>query len=287
MSVEHGTGEGGLERLVLRADDGATAEVYRHGAHVSSWRPAPFGDERLFLSSRALFRTGTAIRGGIPVIFPQFAAEGPLPRHGFARTTLWTLEDSRRDPAGDVGATFRLTDSPETRRLWDVSFLATLTVRVGGARLSVLLGVENTGTRPFRFTAALHTYLRLHDARRTTVIGLHGARYRESGAADGFAFDASERVVIEDAIDRVYLDVPVPLTVREPRRTTVVEREGFPDVVLWNPGTRGAAALSDLEPGEEHRMLCVEAAAVGAPVELEPGRRWQGSQSLVAVAAWH
>ena len=67
--------------------------VYLHGAHVTSWKPARDHDERLFLSERSEFRAGTAIRGGIPVIFPQFAAEGPLPRHGFARTSEWTLDD--------------------------------------------------------------------------------------------------------------------------------------------------------------------------------------------------
>ena len=71
-------GRGGLEKVVLRSRDGALAEVYLHGAHVTSWRPAGTREERLFLSERSEFRGGAAIRGGIPVIFPQFAAEGPL-----------------------------------------------------------------------------------------------------------------------------------------------------------------------------------------------------------------
>lgn len=47
------------------------------------------GKGRLFTSPRAVFRSGQAIRGGIPVIFPQFGACGPGLRHGFARLLEW------------------------------------------------------------------------------------------------------------------------------------------------------------------------------------------------------
>ena len=64
---------------------------------------------------------------------------------------------------GDVVASFLLPDSPETRAVWPVAFLATLTIRVGGARLGVTLSVDNTGSDSLSFTAAVHTYLRVSD----------------------------------------------------------------------------------------------------------------------------
>src|SRR5436305_1852990 len=85
-------GEGGLPKLILVAPDGARAEIYLHGAHVTSWIPAGDG-ERLFLSASSAFRPGAAIRGGVPVVFPQFSDRGPLPKHGFARTSEWELVD--------------------------------------------------------------------------------------------------------------------------------------------------------------------------------------------------
>ena len=66
----------------------ARATVLPYGAHVTSWITAD-GDERLYLSGRTAYRAGAAIRGGVPVIFPQFSDVGPLPRHGFARTRAW------------------------------------------------------------------------------------------------------------------------------------------------------------------------------------------------------
>ena len=81
-------GNGNMPKMVLSTADGARAEIYLHGAHLTSWVPAG-GSEALFLSPKAEFVQGSAIRGGVPVIFPQFSDLGPLPKHGFARTLDW------------------------------------------------------------------------------------------------------------------------------------------------------------------------------------------------------
>lgn len=274
-------GEGGLPKVVLDAHDGASAEVYLLGAHITSWRPAIDRAERLFLSARSGFQRGVAIRGGIPVIFPQFAAEGPLPRHGFARTSDWTLADHRHE-GSDAVASFTLADSDATREIWPASFLATLTVRVGADRLVVTFAVENTGPHPLTFTSALHTYLRVQNVHEAALVGLHGSRYRESGATGGLAFDTDEVIRVRGEIDRVFVDAHAPLTLRERGRSMRVEQEGYADVVVWNPGAERAAALTDMEPGGELHMLCVEAAAVQLPIVLTEGRRWTASQVLTA-----
>jgi glucose-6-phosphate 1-epimerase len=38
-----------------------------------------------------------------------------------------------------------------------------------------------------------------------------------------------------------------------------------------------------MDPSGWLRMLCVEAAAIGTPVRLEPGERWTGQQMLTAL----
>jgi glucose-6-phosphate 1-epimerase len=275
-------GAGGLSLVALRAADGASADVYLHGAHVTSWRPAPGDEERLFLSTRSEFRAGTAIRGGIPVIFPQFAAEGPLPRHGFARTAAWALDSVQPADGGSVVATLALRDTPETRAVWPAQFHATLTVRVGGATLTVGLGVENTGASPLAFTSALHTYLRVQDVARVEVVGLEGARYRDAVERTTLRTDTMPVLRVTGELDRVYVGAPAAVLVREAGRALRVETRDFPDVVLWNPGRKRAADLPDMDAGGERAMLCVEAAVVQTPVTLAPGARWQGSQTLDA-----
>ena len=274
------TGAGGLPLVPLRAADGAAAEVYLHGGHVTSWRPAPDEEERLFLSARSEFRAGAAIRGGIPVIFPQFSEEGPLPRHGFARTAEWRLRSVGRTDEGDAVATLTFTDSAETRAVWSAEFVATLTVRVGGPRLLTELEVQNTGAAPFSFTCALHTYLRVRDVAQVEVLGLQHHRYRDSVDPTRLRTDEEPLLRITGELDRVYVGAPRAVVVREPRRALRVEAREFPDIVLWNPGRKRAAALVDMEPEGERAMLCVEAAVVQSPIALATGGRWHGSQTL-------
>lgn len=267
--------------VTLRAEDGAVAEVHRHGAHVTSWRPMGEADDRLYLSARSGFDGTAAIRGGVPVIFPQFAAEGPLPRHGFARTSLWSLGCIAREADGTAEAELVLRDSAETREIWDAAFKAVLAVAVVARQLTITLRVENVGEQAFSFTAALHTYLRVHDVREAEIHGLRGTLYRVSGDRALVADDA-DRLLLPDHLDRVYVGAPSPLELRERDRSMLLEAEGFPDAVIWNPGREHAAALHDLEPGDERRFVCIEAAAVQMPITLGAGRRWAGTQTLTA-----
>ena len=76
----------GLKALRLRAS-GSEALVYLHGAHLASFRTSEHG-ELLWLSEKARYAPGKAIRGGVPICFPWFGAHAraELPAHGFART---------------------------------------------------------------------------------------------------------------------------------------------------------------------------------------------------------
>lgn len=259
-----------LPKLLIESPDGARAEVYLHGAHVTSWVEAGH-DEHLYLSPRSEFRSGSPIRGGIPVIFPQFSTFGPLPKHGFARTSEWNL----------VGpATFRLTDSTATRAVWPHPFVAEVTVAVGGRTLDVRFSVWNSGSEPFEFTTALHTYPRVADVRRVLVLGLEGARYRDSTAGGAERVQPEHPLSIGGDVDRIYPDVSGPVEIRESHHSTRCSMTGFRDVVIWNPGP--TANLPDMEPGAYQRMLCVEAAAIAIPVRLGPGEEWGGTQRLEA-----
>ena len=271
--------------LNLVAADGARISVHRHGAHITSWTPVD-GLERLYLSGMTDYRPTAAIRGGIPVIFPQFAAEGPLPKHGFARTAQWQLVEIAPTAAGGLSLRLQLEDSETTRAVWPQAFVAELSATIGGAQLAVSLSVRNRGSEAFSFTAALHTYLAVDDLAAARVLGLRGLRYRDTANGGVLRDEVETEVAIAGEVERINLDAPNELLLREPgaslSRNLRIGQQGFCDTVVWNPGAAKAAQLSDLDPDGYLRMLCIEAAVVGRPVTLAPGASWVGSQTLTA-----
>jgi glucose-6-phosphate 1-epimerase len=269
------SGAGNLPKMVLTTSTGACAEVYLHGAHVTSWIPVD-GAERLFLSEKSVFRAGVAIRGGVPVVFPQFSELGPLPKHGFARTQLWEL--IRVD---EKTATLQLRDSDSTRQLWPYAFEAQLDVTLEDSRLSIELAVTNMDDKPFTFTCALHTYLRVLDIRQTQIENLAGLHYRDTVRGNHDHVERDTALGFAGEVDRVYHQAPEGVIVREPDRSLTVQQRGFVEMVVWNPGAEKGAALSDLESDGYRRFVCVEAAMADTPVYLEPQATWRGSQTLL------
>jgi glucose-6-phosphate 1-epimerase len=244
---------------------------------VVSWKPAG-NAERLFLSRRSPFTEGKAIRGGIPVAFPQFAEQGPLPRHGFVRTRPWTFMGTRETQAGS-GVAFTLERSPDTLAAWPGEFRIELVASLAPGRLEVELRVANAGSEPFAFAGALHTYLAVGDATTARLEGLSGTRYRDRDSRDA-EVETRASVTAKDPVDRVYFSAPPMLRVHDGADVISIGQRGFADTVVWNPGSELSAAMPDMEPEGYRRMLCVEAAAVEPRVSVGPGATWSGAQSL-------
>jgi glucose-6-phosphate 1-epimerase len=267
-----------IPKVLLSTPEGARLELTLHGAQVLSWLPAA-GGEQLFLSRTSEYRPGAAIRGGVPLIFPQFAGRGPLPKHGFARTLPWELLSSE-----DAAAVLRLQDSPATRAIWPYAFRLEYRVALGAQALAMRLRVVNTGAQAFSFTAALHTYLRVEDVHLAAVEGLKGLRYADSAHAEQESVEQNERVTFPGELDRIYFGTQHPVRLIQKDRSLTVQASGFTDTVIWNPGPEKGAGLADLQPGGYLEFVCIESAAIGPAVQLEPGGTWQATQTLTAGA---
>jgi glucose-6-phosphate 1-epimerase len=268
-----------LDRVTLRHFSGATAEVSRRGAQVPSWKRAN-GVEMLFLAQNNEYAPGEAMRGGIPVVFPQFGNMGTLPMHGLLKAAMWEIVESSKDPNGAAYVLLRTSDTEVTRGLWPHPFRATLRVTLDEA-LSTSLTIENSGNAPFEFQAALHTYLRVGDVRRVTIQGLERATYQDWRRKGVQRREGSGPLRIAGAINRVYLRRPDRISMYDESRgrTVLIDRAGFGDVVVWNPGEKDAHTFG-LAEGEDLTMLAVEAAQVEPKVQLAPGQLWSGTQRL-------
>lgn len=259
----------------VTAPDGASVTIALHGGTVVSWIPAA-GKERLYLSDTAVFDALTPIRGGIPVIFPQFGSRGSLPRHGFARTRTWQPTVARIGEDFAL-ATVRLSADASTQAIYAYDFVLELTVMVSADRLDVELEVLNRGETPLTFSGALHTYLRVSEVETIQVEGLQGLRYFDA-LGNEEKTDRGCELIVEDAVDRVYFGSRGAL-LREPHRMLLLRHDGFTDMVVWNPWETACAAIGDLPRDGFRRFICLESAVVEHPVTLAPGEEWIGRQS--------
>ncbi len=265
----------------LVAPDGATALLSLHGGQLLSWQPAG-GGEQLYRSPLSQAAPGLAVRGGVPVIFPQFAAQGPGPRHGLARTRPWQLLQQERG-RDDALAVLRLEDDAATREAWPHAFALELTLRIAGARLEMELAVENRGTQAVEFQAALHSYWRVGAAGQVVIDGLQDRRYHDSlRQVDGVQHSRRLELLEGQAIDRIVYGPAAPLRLLDfssgVTRSLLIESEGFDDAVVWNPGP--AHGLADLPAEDWQRFVCLELAQIEHRPLLLPGEEWLARQSV-------
>ncbi|NUR24450.1 MAG: D-hexose-6-phosphate mutarotase [Catenulispora sp.] len=234
-----------------------SAAVTLQGAHLIAWQPA--GEQPvLWLSSAATFKSGTAIRGGIPVCWPWFGPAGQ-PSHGFARISDFDLVQCEED-TDEVRLAFSLRADDRTRRLWPHDFELFLRHRLG-RECHVTLEAHGDHTT----TGALHSYLSVGDIGDVSVTGL-GTRYIDN--VTGTEGTHTGPLTFPDRTDRAYTS-PDPVTRIEDRaldRTIEIHHHGNSDVVAWNPGPALSRTMPDLTAHSYRHFVCAETARITEPM---------------------
>ena len=236
---------------------GAEADIYLQGAHLTRFR------DWLFLSPDANFAPAKSIRGGVPVIFPWFGPnknDASLPQHGWARTAIWQIENASDDA---------LTLSVPSRS-WRVR------MHFGfGDELRMRLEIENQSDVAQQFECALHTYFAVQNIENVIVAGLDGATYLDKTASYARKKQIGD-IAFGGETDRVYLDSPGPIQIREGARTVHINGDsGWRSTVVWNPWQELAAQMSDLGDDSWRRFVCVECGAIADDaVTLQAGENY-------------
>ncbi|XP_031258499.1 putative glucose-6-phosphate 1-epimerase [Pistacia vera] len=291
IPVELCKGINGLDKVILREPRGSSAEVYLYGGHLTSWKNDHY-EELLFVSSKAIFKPPKAIRGGIPICFPQFSSHGSLEQHGFARNRFWTVESDPppfpTNPSNNAFIDLILRPSEEDLKIWPHSFEFRLRVALGpGGDLMLTSRIRNTNAdgKPFTFTFAYHTYFSVSDISEVRVEGLETLDYLDNLQNKERFTEQGDAITFESEVDKIYLSTPMKIAIldHEKKRTFVIRKDGLPDAVVWNPWDKKAKAMADFGDDEYKHMLCVEAAAIEKPITLKPGEEWRGRQELSAV----
>ncbi len=266
-------GDGELARVDITSPL-ARGEMYLHGAHVTSWRPAG-SEEVLFLSTKSRWEEGQAIRGGIPICFPWFRgkADDPhAPAHGFVRTRSWQLGSIVETKAG-VTVSMSIESDEQTRQWSPAEFRLEHRVTFG-SELALELVCTNTGRTPLRFEEALHTYNRVADIHNARLQGLDGTSFLDNTDANKEKMQLGD-VTIASQTDNAFINTQNAVDLLDPKmsRRIRLQKANSSTTVVWNPWQEGASRLRDLREGEWTQFLCVEASniIVGA-VTLGPGQ---------------
>ena len=267
----------GLPACELALPAGDRLVVALHGAQVLSWVSG--GLKRLYLSPNRVMDGQAAIRGGVPVCFPQFNQRGPLaeclPKHGFARNLAWRA-DAPVLFAERVELTLRLADNAQTRAWWPQAFELQLHIDLSPGALHITLGVHNTDKQALAFSGALHTYLAVPDVAQATLQGLGGQP--EWDALTNTHAPAPDTLRFAAEFDRVYEAAHLPLTLNQSLQ--ISQSPSWAHTVVWNPAEALCSRLTDMPDDGWRHMLCVEAAQVYTPITLPAGERWAGWQLL-------
>jgi len=255
--------------------DIATCTISHFGAHVTSWMVE--GEEIMFLSKDAIFDGATPIRGGVPIIFPQFGP-GKIKQHGFARRCEWTVQSAQSSKDKAV-AVFTLEPNDYTMEMWPHKFLLTFTVTIEKNTLLLDFNVKNTSEEKYDFTSAFHTYFELSDVSTLKIKGLQGKKYLDS-LFDGKEFtEEREAVTIAENVDRIYQNVEWPVSYNKDGKQVQIS-SNVPDCVVWNPWIEKAKAMKDFRDEQYTNMVCIEPGACLTPIPLEPGNDFSMTKTV-------
>jgi len=270
---------------IVHASSGAKAEVHPFGATVVSFIPQGDRGEVLFVSKLAKRDGSKAIRGGIPLAFPQFGQpDKSMPQHGFLRNNLWTVGKSydEGDEASCCEFHLTLADAVNGRGgIWDAQSTEldcsmTLLVKVQATKLSTVLIVNNTGEKRFDCQALFHTYYKIPGGQALnkdacSVKGLGGYSVKDQITSDTYIVESNNvEIFVDREVDRIYTppgDKPhlqlslksAPGVMTEISSMALVNGVTCPvSVVIWNPHEAKSKTMGDFDDEEYHDMICVE-----------------------------
>lgn len=264
------TSEGGLEYVQLvHPDSGATAQIYLFGGVVTSYCD---GDGTEFIAVRpdAVLDGSKPISGGLSHCWPQFGP-GAIQQHGFARNVDWTV-----DSMSDDAVTLSLLPNDYTKAIWDAAFKCTFTVSLAADQLQTKMMVENTGSEPWSFQAALHSYFTVSALDKLEIAGsFKGKEFLNKmvGENGEMQTETRDKITITEEYDRVYKGVndPVLQDSGTGKSLAVLNTAGWEDTVLWNPYGNEKMGYNN--------FVCVESVKFD-PVELAGGATWVGDMAL-------
>lgn len=243
--------------IITLDNNHAQCQISLFGGQVLSYRPKGQTHDVFWLGNLNKFDASSAIRGGIPVCWPRFAAEelnAHLPRHGFARISNWQLQhfDTNENQTEVV------LHLPLDKK-YNTLLSATLSIKITD-QFECCLETTNHGSQEFKFSEALHAYFNVGNRDTTILKGFNNCRYKSS--LDQQIYTQKGDLMITDEFDAAFLDHHNHIEIIDKafNRVITLEKSGSDTTIVWNSGKD----LAEMSPDQYKNFICVEPANQGA-----------------------
>jgi len=253
--------------LISLSSDKAECKISLWGGQIISYRPKNQEHDVFWLGELNKFDNASAIRGGVPVCWPRFAAEelnNHFPRHGFARISMWDKQSISVDEE-KIEAVLSLM--PDEKYGTEVE--ANLYIKITD-KLECSLETINNGVEDFKFSEALHAYFNVGNRDETVIKGLSGYKYKS--ALDGQICKLESDLRIKGEFDAAFIGHSGGIKIEDEvyNRVITIEKKGSNSTVVWNPNKD----LAEMREGQYKNFVCVEPANQGECfVTLKPKQK--------------
>ncbi len=237
----------------------AKAKIALQGAHLFHYQRQNDETPILWVSEASNFILGESIRGGIPLCWPWFGmhkTNADMPQHGFARTFMWKLLDSK-DLQNSSKLTLLLVSSEESLAFFPYKFELTYTLTIG-KELTLELTTKNCDDKSFNITQALHTYFNISHISNIHVNGLEERPYFDALTSENKIQKGN--ITFNQELDRVYQKVNTPISLVDSEREITISNRGSDSAIVWNPWLDKCSRMSAMKSDSYETMVCIESA---------------------------
>jgi len=234
----------------------------------------------------------------VPICFPQFADEGDLMLHGFARESLWSVEF-----LSNTKCVLNLTDNEATKAIWPYRFklLYTVELLAEGSSLACTLNVKNFDEKPFSYTCCLHTYFLFEDTSKVHILGLDDSDFIDKVDGRKLKNQNGKMIRIEDEahrsaseaglekikgyVDRIYLNTGTNFEFKQENQSLykVNISPSFADTTVYNPwtGDKQGPKFPDFDDEGYKYTICLEPTlSARSKMTLNGGEEFTGTQTI-------
>lgn len=229
-------------------------------------------NELLYLSPLSQIGTKQTLRGGIPVLFPQFGNFGNLKKHGFVRDLNWKLINEGNNQ-NDLFVEYEYVIAKDHFLDWKHSAKLNLKASVINNLFNITLQILNIGDSSFEFTGGLHPYFKINSRSAIKINGLESSSFEDTFPEIRFEL-SSDRV-----IERLYF-TNKDIFFNNGYNNLVIKTKGFESWMIWNPGKDLSKSINDLPDDDWNKFICIEPIIKKNAMLLKPNETFKGELAV-------